>query len=360
MESMRKNIIVMVVILLNLLFPKVAFGQEETSYKAIIKSGVQVPCSDSFEETYTCYEYTVEVVDLEEEKTTMPLLSESKEPKFKEGDRVYVTHMSDEFGNDAWSISGYDRNSPILLLVIIFSVIAILIGKRQGIGSLISLIFTVIILYTWAIPKILSGSDVVFIGVLTVVVTLVVIMYASHGFNRKSSIAIISTMMGIALVGILAKIFSNLIKVDGSGSEEAAFLLSQTGGSINLSEVFFVSILIGAMGILDDVVMSQVSSIQEIYRANSRLSTLELYRQGMNIGRDHISSMVNTLFIAYAGSSLAVVMLLTYNSGGIGNILNTDFIAEEIVRAVTSSIGILLVVPISTLIAAKLIPLSKN
>ena len=124
--------------------------------------------------------------------------------------------------------------------------------------------------------------------------------------------------------------------------------------------VFFVSILIGAMGVLDDVVMSQVSSIQEIYTANRSLNTLELYSKAMNIGRDHISSMVNTLFIAYAGSSFALVMLLTYNTEGFGNIVKTDVIAEEIVRTLTSSIGILMIVPISSLIAAKLIPLSKD
>lgn len=120
--------------------------------------------------------------------------------------------------------------------------------------------------------------------------------------------------------------------------------------------VFFVSILIGAMGVLDDVVMSQVSSIHELHIANPSLSPGKLYSQAMNIGKDHLSSMVNTLFIAYAGSSFALVILLTYSSGGIGNILKTDVIAEEIVRTLSASMGILLIVPITSLIASYLIP----
>ena len=336
------------------------FAQEELSYEGVVKEVKEIPCSEVFNEGYICFEYIVTIPKLNTEERTAPLFSETETSKFKEGDEVYITSVTDESGNEAWSITGYVRGSSMLTLLIIFSVIAILVGKRQGLGSLISLGLTLFILYAWAIPKILAGADIMVIGIMTVIYTLVIIMYVSHGFNRKSTVAVISTMIGILIVGIFAKIFTSLTHVDGSGSEEAFLLLSQTDGAIDLSGVFFISILIGAMGVLDDVVMSQVSSIQELYIANRELSTFQLYSKAMNIGRDHISSMVNTLFIAYAGSSFALVMLLTYNSGGIGNILKTDVIAEEVVRTLTSSIGILLIVPISSIIAAKLIPLGNN
>lgn len=336
------------------------FAQEEMSYKGEIMEVKQVECSDIVNEEYICFQYTVYIKDLEVEQVTQPMYSESKESKFIEGNSVYITSVADEFGNEAWSITGYVREGSLILLLTIFCIIALVIGKRQGLGSLLSLGLTFVILYLWAIPKILAGSNVIVIGTITVLITLISIMYMSHGFNRKSTIAVISTVIGILIVGIFAKIFTSLTYLDGSGSEEAFLLLSQTDGAIDLSGVFFVSILIGAMGVLDDVVMSQVSSIQEIYTANRSLTTLELYSKAMNIGRDHISSMVNTLFIAYAGSSFALVMLLTYNTGGLGNVVKTDVIAEEIVRTLTSSIGILMIVPISSLIAAKLIPLSKK
>ena len=356
---MKKIFIILILLTIFLPF-KTVFAQEEVSYEGVVKEVKEVPCSEVFNEGYMCFEYIVSIEELNTEKKTTPLFSETETSKFKEGDNVYITSLSDDFGNESWSITGYVRGSSMLSLLIIFSVIAILVGKRQGLGSLISLGLTLFILYVWAIPKILEGSDIMVIGIMTVIFTLIIIMYVSHGFNRKTTVAVISTMIGILIVGIFAKIFTNLTHVDGSGSEEAFLLLSQTDGSIDLSGVFFISILIGAMGVLDDVVMSQVSAIQELYMANRELSTFQLYSKAMNIGRDHISSMVNTLFIAYAGSSFALVMLLTYNSGGIGNILKTDVIAEEVVRTLTSSIGILLIVPISSIIAAKLIPLGHS
>ncbi len=358
MKDMKK---IYIILLLLVIAPLgVVFAQEEISYEGIVKSFEEVPCSDVFSEEYNCFEYIINIPELGTEQKTTPILSETEGPKFKQGEGVYITSVTDEFGNQAWSITGYIRGGSMLLLLIIFSVIAILVGRRQGLGSLISLALTLLILYLWAIPKILNGADIMIIGIITVLFTLVIIMYVSHGFNMKSTIAVISTMIGILIVGIFAKIFTTLTHVDGSGSEEAFLLLSQTDGAIDLSGVFFISILIGAMGILDDVVMNQVSAIQELYRANRDLNTVQLYSKAMNIGRDHISSMVNTLFIAYAGSSFALVMLLTYNSGGIGEVLKTDVIAEEVVRTLTSSIGILLIVPISSIIAAKLIPLTSK
>ena len=339
------------------LIPLGVYAQEtEETFKGIIEEVFEVSCSDVLDDGYTCFEYMIRIDESNESvRTSIPILSEDGNSKFNVGDRVYTTFMTDGFDNSSWAISGFVREGSILIMVIIFALAAIIIGKRQGLGSLLSLVFTVMILYGWAIPRILAGGDVLLIGLITVCITLVMIMYVSHGFNRKSSIAVLSTLIGVLIVAILAKLFISMARVDGSGSEEAFLLLSQTGGSIDLAAVFFISILIGAVGVLDDVVMSQVSSIQELHIANPTLSSSKLFSQAMNIGKDHLSSMVNTLFIAYAGSSLALVILLTYNSSGIGNILRADAIAEEIVRALAASTGILFIVPITSFIASYLI-----
>lgn len=340
----------------SLLFPSLAFAQEsEESFKGTILEIFEVPCSESLDDDYRCYEYEVYVAERGATVRTIPSLSDTKDSKFLVGDKVYVSPLSEGFDYESWSITGFVREFSVFVMITIFAIVAVLIGKRQGFGSLVSLIFTVLILYGWAIPKILEGGNVLLIGVSTVCITLVLIMYTSHGLNMKSSIAVLSTFVGVVIVALLAKIFTTMMRVDGSGSEEAFLLLSQMGGGINLSEVFFVSILIGAVGVLDDVVMSQVSAIYELNIANPKLNMFQLLKQGMNIGKDHLSSMVNTLFIAYAGSSFALVMLLTYNSGGIGNILRADVIAEEIVRTLSASIGILLIVPITSLFAAYVI-----
>ncbi|PKN02936.1 hypothetical protein CVU76_02835 [Candidatus Dojkabacteria bacterium HGW-Dojkabacteria-1] len=343
------------------LFPLNIYAQEtEETFKGVVEEVFNVPCSDVLDDGYTCFEYLIRIDETDESvRTSIPILSEDGKSKFNIGDRVYTTYMTDGFDYESWAITGFVREGAILIMVVIFALAAIIIGKRQGFGSLLSLAFTVMILYGWAIPRILDGGDVLLIGVVTVSITLVMIMYVSHGFNRKSSIAVLSTLIGVVIVALLAKLFISMVRVDGSGSEEAFLLLSQTGGSIDLAAVFFISILIGAVGVLDDVVMSQVSSIQELHLANPTLSSRKLFSQAMNIGKDHLSSMVNTLFIAYAGSSFALVILLTYNSGGIGNILRTDAIAEEIVRTLAASTGILLIVPITSFIASYLIPRGK-
>ncbi|MDX9739522.1 MAG: YibE/F family protein [Candidatus Dojkabacteria bacterium] len=343
------------------LSPTFLYGQDSVkSFKGTVEKIFEVPCSETFEEEYVCFEYLVKVKEREESVRTIPSMADGNESKFVVGDRVYVAYSTNDFESESWSITGFVREGSILTILIIFSIVAVLVGRRQGLGSLISLAITVFLLYLWAIPKILGGGDVIFIGVVTVCISLVSIMYISHGFNMKSNISVFSTLVGIVIVALLAKLFISMVRIDGSGSEEAFLLFSQTGGNIDLSAVFFVSILIGAMGVLDDVVMSQVSAIKELYIANPTLSRTKLFSQSMNIGRDHLSSMVNTLFIAYAGSSFALVMLLTYNSGGIGNILQADVIAEEIVRTLSASIGILLIVPITSFIAAHLISLDRS
>lgn len=352
-----KNIFLLLPLLtLFFMSPISVFAQQsEESFRGVVEEIFEVPCSEVLEEGYVCFEYTVSILDLEKEVRTIPILSENGESRFLVGDSVYISYLTDGYDYESWSITGFVREGSILFIVIIFSIVAIVIGQRQGLGSLISLAISVLLLYLWAIPSILNGSDVILIGTITVCISLVSIVYISHGFNIKSTIAILSTLVGVLIVAILAKIFINLVHIDGSGSEEAFLLSSQTGGSADLAGIFFVSILIGAVGVLDDVVMSQVSAIQELLIANPNLTVKKLFSQAMNIGRDHISSMVNTLFIAYAGSSFALVILLTYNSGGVGSILRTDAIAEEIVRTFSASIGILLVVPITTFIASYII-----
>ena len=201
------------------------FAQEEKSYRGEIKEVKEVVCPEMINEEYICFQYTVYIQELDREEVTQPMYSESTESKFKKGNSVYITSVTDEFGNEGWSITGYVRGGSLILLLTIFCIIALCIGKKQGLGSLLSLGFTFVILYLWAIPKILAGSNVIVIGVITVLITLISIMYMSHGFNRKSTIAVISTVIGILIVGIFAKIFTSLTYLDGSGSEEAFYFL---------------------------------------------------------------------------------------------------------------------------------------
>jgi uncharacterized membrane protein len=153
-------------------------------------------------------------------------------------------------------------------------------------------------------------------------------------------------------VSVLAWISLNILNINGLGEETAFLLSSQMDGDLNIKLLFFISILIGAVGVLDDVTVGQISSMYEIYEANTKLTSFDLYRKTMNVGKEHVSSMINTLFIVYAGSSLPLVVLMYLSNRDIGTLVSIDMISEEIVRTLAISMSLLLIVPIATYIGS--------
>lgn len=348
-----KRILLIILITLLSISPTLAQEENVQEYKGRISEIREVSCSESLSESYKCFEYTVYVDGIEKEIRTYPSMSETGVSQFEIGDKVYVSSM-DTLGEQVWNVTGFVRDSGVFIIFLLFALISVLVGGKNGFGSLLSLVLTILILYVWAIPQMLNGWDVIFVGLVSVGLSMVISMYISHGFNVKTTVSVISTILGLTIVAGLAYVFNTILNVDGSGSEDAIALFSQTAGSIDLSSVYFISILIAAMGVIDDVVVSQVASVFELKRVNSSMDSKQLYKQSMNIGKDHISSMINTLFVAYAGSSLFLVMLLTYTNDGLANIFRMDALVEEVVRTMSASIGILLVVPISSFIASRI------
>lgn len=273
---------------------------------------------------------------------------------YKVGDDVFV----DEYllaGESVMTVSGYNRQSSILLLVGLFVVASVVVGGKQGLGSLLGLIISIVVLFGVTVPMILDGGDPVLAGLIGAVMVLTASIFLSHGFNSKSLTALIATFVGLGAVSILAVIFIRLVNLSGFGEEEGMFLADQLDSYINMRGILFASIIVAGIGIMDDVTVNQVSALQEIYKANPRVDRFYLFRSSMNIGRDHIASMVNTLFIAYAGASMPLIMLLSANNVSFQDIVNTEMFAEEIVRTFIGSIGLILVVPITSFVASYLI-----
>ena len=206
---------------------------------------------------------------------------------------------------------------------------------------------------------ILNGWNPVIAGFFGALLILTISIYLSHGFNSKTTIALVSTFLGMGIVCVLALFFIELAGLTGFGDEHAFYFISNVDSSINMKGILYVSIIIGGVGIIDDVTVNQVSAMKQIYIANPKLSRFELFSSAMVIGKDHISSMVNTLFIAYAGASLPIIMLLQANSSSFTEIVNSDMFAEEISRAIIGSIGLILVVPITSFIASHIITKPK-
>jgi uncharacterized membrane protein len=343
-------------ILFFLLFVTPIYGQESQSvtYKGQIREVNTLECEE-MSSGYVCYTYSVYIKDLDENVETMISTLEKSDTPFRIGDSVYLTTMEDLDGQSIWSITGYARGSMILAVSIVFIVLTLLIGGKKSIGSIISLIASFFIIYSFIIPQIINSGNIFLIGYIGVFLILIIGMYLSHGFNKSTTIALISTIIGVVIVSLVAWLLMEVVNINGMGDETAFLLSSQTNGEINIKSLFFISIIIGAVGVLDDVTVGQVSSMYEIYKTDKNLSAKDLYLKTMNVGREHVASMINTLFIVYAGSSLPFVSLMYLSNRNVETLISIDLISEEIVRTLAISICLVLLIPISTYISSVLI-----
>jgi uncharacterized membrane protein len=187
---------------------------------------------------------------------------------------------------------------------------------------------------------------------------MIVNMYLSHGLTKTTHIALISTIISLALTGIISVFMVHLAKLTGLGDDSAGFLILDPNHSINLQGLLLGGIIIGSLGVLDDVTVNQTTAIFEIKKSAPHLSPAQLVQKGLTLGREHVHSLVNTLVLAYAGSSLSLLVLLVLNPAQMPPwyILNNEPLAQEIIRTLSGSIGIILAIPITTLLASHLTP----
>jgi len=197
----------------------------------------------------------------------------------------------------------------------------------------------------------LSGNNPILIAVGASLVIIPVSFYLAHGLNKKTTIAIISSIISLIITAILASIFTQIGHLTGLSSEEAG-MLSIDQGNLNMKGILLAGIVIGALGVLDDVTISQAAIVDELAKTANLTKAKDLYTRSMVIGKDHITSMVNTLVLAYTGASLPLLLIFTNNPHPFMEIINYELIAEEIIRTLVGSIGLILAVPITTMIAA--------
>ncbi|NMB47852.1 YibE/F family protein [Candidatus Kuenenbacteria bacterium] len=278
--------------------------------------------------------------------------------EYKVGDKVLVNYNPGPEGEANFYVVGYSRTSSIYWLTFLFSLVVIAIGRFKGFRALVVLLLTFLIILKFIIPKILAGSDPLFISIIGSLFILILAVYITEGFKKTSTIAIFAILISLIITGLLSVWFSAITKLTGFASEESMFLISLAGGSINIKGLLLAGIIIGALGVLDDVIISQVALVRELKISNPELSKYQLYKQAMRVGVSHLSSMVNTLFLAYAGASLPLLILfsikqppfLTFNQ-----VLDNEMIATEVVRTLTGSIGLILAVPIATFLSVKFV-----
>ncbi|WP_038042873.1 YibE/F family protein [Thermus tengchongensis] len=255
---------------------------------------------------------------------------------YQEGGRTYVTEP--------------DRIPWLLGLLGLFALSAALLGRGRGVRGLLGTFLSLLVVVYFVVPRVAAGGNPLLFAFLGSVGVLLLTVYLVHGVNRKTTAALLGTLASVAFVLFLALFFTRGMGFTGLASEEA-LLLRQWGG-VDLLSLFLAGVVVGTLGALTDVSVTQAAVVQALAHANPRFGLGELYRRGMEVGYDHIGSLVNTLVLAYAAGSLPLFLLLTKDPTPLRFLLNTEPFAAEIASMVLGSLGLLLAVPLTTLMAA--------
>lgn len=280
--------------------------------------------------------------------------SVAQQQKVNKGDTVVLSESTDNEGNFQYFIADKYRLNKLIIITIGFFILTIIVVGVRGFGSLLGLIISFAIIIKFIVPQILDGKDPLLITIIGALFIMVITIYLAHGFSRQTTAAVVATFLALVVTGLLSVLFVNFANLSGLGSEEAYALQFGPASEVNLRGLLLGGIIIGALGVLDDVTTTQSAAVFELAKTNRKLYLFDLARRGFKIGREHILSMVNTLVLAYAGASLAIFIFLVLNPTNqpIWAIINSEIISEEIIRALSGSIGLVLAVPLSTVIAA--------
>lgn len=249
------------------------------------------------------------------------------------------------------------RWNAILWIVLLFAVLTLVVGAVRGGFALLGLAFTLLVLFGFILPQILAGHDPVLITIAGSVAILGVNMHLTHGWNKRTFYGFLSTVVGLGLVWLFATVFVWFAQLSGIASEEAS-LLFLTVDSISIpTGLLLAGIILGAVGVLDDIAVTQTETVEELKNTDPSLSRRELFLKAMNIGRHHIASVVNTLVLAYAGVALPIFLLFYLRDDlSIWRFVNEELVAEEIIRTLAGTIALILLVPIATYIATLVHP----
>lgn len=287
----------------------------------------------------------------EEVEIEVGTIPQTQNITYSRGNKVLINSYEDMDGNEVFYITDIIRTDMLLILFIIFILLATIVGKKKGFFSLLAMAISFVIIFLFLLPQIANGKDPVLIAILTSLIIIPITFYLSHGLEKKTTISILGTLIALVITGILSIVFVNLTKLSGGATEEALFLQGISGKEYNLKGLLLAGIIIGTLGIMDDITISQTSIVYQLFDLKKDITTKELFKRSMELGKDHIASMINTLVLVYTGASMPLLLLFMNESRTFGEVINLEPVATEIVRTLVGSIGLILAVPITTYLA---------
>lgn len=276
------------------------------------------------------------------------------------GDSLYIKYLKTSDGTELYTVSEPYRLNVLLYLCILFVVVVIIFGGKHGVLSLISLVVSFSSMFFILFPELLKGANPLLVSIMIAMICLFVVMFFSHGFNYVTLSAYLGCMLSIVITLFLAHYAVIAARLSGFADDESVYLNIATGGHLNFQALLIAAIIIGVIGVVDDVAITQASVVAELNSTNTTISTKELYARAMKVGKDHSAALINTLILAYAGASLPLLLLLYTSDTPLLELINREVIATEIIRTIVGSIGLVILVPCSTLIAVLLIKRNKK
>ena len=272
-------------------------------------------------------------------------------PEMHVGDRVVLLDVPTSPPPFRYTYSDVQRSTPMWWLLGLFVAAVVAVGRWQGVRALAGLAVSGLILVLYVVPALLRDESAVLVALTGTVAIAYLALYLAHGFSHATTVALTGTLASLAIITALALVVAEVAQLSGLANEEAQ-ALRVTASALDLRGLLVAGIVVGALGVLDDVTVTQVSAVAALRRANPSLERVKLYREAMRVGKDHVASTVNTLVLAYAGATLPLVLLFSQGAKSSGRIITSEIVAVEVVRMLVGSIGLILAVPITTALAA--------
>ncbi|MEV1079793.1 YibE/F family protein [Streptomyces sp. NPDC050211] len=308
----------------------------------------------------TCKKATIRVdTGKDKGRTFTEIVQPDQSRQLDEGQKVVVAYEPSAPRDLQYSVTDVNRRLPMMLLAGIFALAVVVVGRLRGVMALVALAISFLVLNFFILPAILQGSNPLVVAVIGASAIMLVALYLCHGLSARTSVAVLGTLISLLLIGILGSLFIDWAALTGNTDDNTG-LIHGLYPSIDMSGLLLAGIIIGSLGVLDDVTVTQTSAVWELHEANPTMGWRGLYRAGIRIGRDHIASVVNTLVLAYAGAALPLLLLFSIAQSSVGTVANSELVAEEIVRTLVGSIGLVASVPVTTALAALMVSADRQ
>ncbi len=318
-----------------------------------VTARTEVPCP-SESSTGPCFEAQVRVTTGPTTGDTAVLQIQPGYPGAPDphtGDRIRMAYFPKAPDGFEYTFDDYQRRTPMVLLGVVFVAAVVVLGGFQGVRALVGMGLSLVAVVAYLLPALLRGGPPLPVALVTAVAVAFAALYLAHGVHVGTHVAFAGSVLALTLTAGLGAAFIALCHFTGYSDEHAA-TLTIAAGQLDVRGLILAGLVIGALGVLDDVTVTQVSAVAEVQAAAPEASTLDLYRAGLRVGRDHVASSVNPLFLAYAGASLPLLLLFSQGGRDFGGVLTTEAVAVELVGALVGSIGLIAAVPITTGLAA--------